>query len=104
QRRGSRVAARPEVLAQALIELEAVAGAGDERSLDDGGAAVVWVLRPQTDAVADLEALRVGERDLLVVPVRIGREFRRDGRLLHEYGLRSAADEPDVGAQIDRVA
>ena len=41
-------------------------------------AAVVRVLRPQADAVADPKAAAVGERDLLVVPVAVGGQLRGD--------------------------
>ena len=70
-RRAGRLAGEPEVLAEAGVEPEAVARAGDERALDDDRAAVVRVLGAEDDAVADLEPARVLQGDLAVVPVGV---------------------------------
>src|SRR5262249_30900814 len=71
QRRRRRAALQPQVLAQRLVELEAIARASDERALDNDGAGIVGVLAAQTDAVANAETGGIGERDLLIVPVGI---------------------------------
>ena len=94
----------PEVLAEGLVELEAVARAGHERPLDDDGPAGVGILGPQADAVADLEPAGVGQGHLLVVPVGAGRELGRDRGLLDQDRFRPAAQEADARRQIDRVA
>ena len=77
------LAHQPEVLPQGLVELEAVAVLRDERPLENVGAAVVRVLRPQADAVADAERFAVDQRDLLIVPVGVVRELGDcDGSLI----------------------
>src|SRR5262249_9496168 len=97
---GGRVAHLPEVLAEGAVELEAVAGAGNERPLGDRRAAVVRVLGPQTDAVADLESLRIDEGDFLIEPVGIGVELCGVRRLLEEDTFGAAAEEPDARLQM----
>ncbi len=74
----------PDVFLESPVELEAVAGAGDEPPLEDFGAAVVGVLHAEADAVADFEAVAGGEGEFLVVPVGVGGKLGcpRDGILV----------------------
>ncbi len=104
QRGHGGVAHQPDVLAQGPVELEAVAGAGDERPLDDDRAVAVRVLGPQADAVAEAKTGRVGKGDLLIVPVRINAELRLDRRLLDKHGVRTAAGEADLRGEINGIA
>src|SRR5262249_38063684 len=72
-----RLASDPKVLPQLLVELKSVPGSGDQGPLDDRRPAVVRIGCAQTNSVAYPESLRVGECDLLVVPVRIGGQLGR---------------------------
>ena len=101
ERRAGRVARRPEVLPQGAIQFEAVARAGDQRSLENFGPAVVRILGDQRYAIADLEALGIDERDLLVVPVRIESQLRRDRRGLGEDRLITGTQQPHTRTQMN---
>ena len=103
QRRDGGLADPPEVLSQSLVELEAVAAARHERAFHNVHGAPVGILRPQANAVADFEPLGVGQRDLLVEPVAILRPGWSWWRLFDEHRLRAAAQQADLGLQIDRV-
>ena len=78
-----RIAGRPQVLPQSLVELETVAGPRDQRALDHRRPAVVRVLRTQADSVAYPETLGVRKGDFLIVPVGIGGQLRRGARSMH---------------------
>ncbi len=104
QGRSGGVALEPEVLPQGPVELEALAGAGDQGALDDGTAAGVRVARPQADAVAHLEAVGVGEGDFLVVPVGVGRQPGGPRGLLDQHRVGPAAEDADVRPQENGVA
>ena len=79
QRGTSGVADRPIVLAKGLVEFESIARPSDKGSLQDFGTAIVRVFRLQTNTVADFKSTRVRKCDLLIIPVRILRQLRRDG-------------------------
>jgi len=91
-------------LLQAAVQFEAITRGGDERSLDDVGALAVGVFGHETDAVADLEAFGIGQRDLLIPMIAVHDEFRDHRRLLHQHRVCPAAYEPDAGLEKDRVA
>ncbi len=75
KRRRRRISGKPEVLAQAGIELESVPAARHQRALDHRVAPVIRIFCAQANAVAHLEPLGVLQRDFLVVPVAVIREL-----------------------------
>src|SRR6266849_1135858 len=68
---------QPEVLSWRAVQLKTPAGASNERPLDDRRAAVMGISRPQANAISHLKSLGVHQRDLLIVPVRIGSQAAR---------------------------
>ncbi len=105
EERGRRRTARqPGILTQGPIQLEAVAVARHQRSLNDDVAAMAGIFGAQAYAIAHLKASRIGERDLLVIPIGVNRQCRFDRRLLDEHAIETAAEDAHVALQIDRVA
>src|SRR5216117_3660219 len=93
-----------ETLFQAAIEFEAIAGRGDQRSLDEVGAFAMGILGNETDAVAHLKPCGVGQGDLLIPIIAIHDKFSADGRLFEEDRVYPAPQNADFRLKEDRVA
>src|SRR6266571_4939184 len=93
-----------ETLFQAAIEFEAIAGRGDQRSLNDVRALAVGILGNETDAVTNLKPFGVRQGDLLVPMIAVHDELSGDGRLLEEHGVLPAPQDADFRLKKYRVA
>src|SRR5262245_41456469 len=98
KRAGRGLPLEPEVPDEHSVEFEPVAAARDNRALVHVKAAVVPALSVEIDAIAHLEAFRIGERHLLLVPVRVGRQPRLDRRFFDEDRIQAAADDTHMRA------
>ena len=92
-----------ETFFQAAIEFEAIAGRGDQRSLNNVGALAVGIFGNQTDTIAHLKPFGVSQGDLLIPMIAVYDEAGRGGRFLKEDGGFPAPQDADVGLEKDRV-
>src|SRR6266403_2178598 len=99
KRAGRCVPLEPEVTVEHSVQFEPVPAARDDRALIHVQAAA-FALSLEMDAIAYLEAFGIGERHLLFVPVRIGRQLRLDRWFFDEDRVEAAAGDPYVRSQV----
>ena len=104
ERRYRCVAELPEVFAQCAVKLEAIALARNQRPFCHSLRAGVRILRLQAYAVAHLKTGRICERNFLIEPIAVRRQFGSYRGLFNQHRLRAASDESDLRLKINRVA